>query len=66
MVHSGPGWTVISIIGTLVIKELLLCLVGPDWSFIRKDLCEARAKPCSVFKNQITFLHLVRHTPFPQ
>ena len=32
------------------------------WAFIRKDLCEARAK-CQSSKNQIIFLHLVRCTP---
>ena len=32
-------------------------------SFVRKDLCEARTKPCSVFKNWMTFLHLGRWTP---
>ena len=33
------------------------------WSSIRKVLCEVRAKPHSVLKIQITFLHLVNVPP---
>ena len=31
--------------------------------FHMKGLCEARAKPCNVLKNQMTLLHLGRWTP---